>query len=100
MLGKLNFLIKPIRVRLAHKLPAPSIPLCLEKLSTCGFTPRHIVDVGAYRGDFARDCLAVWPKAKISCFEPQTDIADALERLLQGYPTQIDVFDCLLGARD
>ena len=100
MLGKIHFLVKPIRERLARKLQVPSIPLCLEHLQSCGFNPGHIVDVGAYQGDFARDCLRIWPDVKISCFEPQPHMASKLAALARENPGQIAVFDCLLGAQE
>ena len=53
--------------------------------------------MGAYRGDFARQCKKVWPKARIACFEPQNSILPELHQYaLQN--SQIDVYEDLLGA--
>lgn len=98
MLGRFHVLYKPLRDALARRLRVPSIPSCLEQLRAKGLHPRHIIDVGAYRGDFARDCLRVWPEARITCFEPQPHMQAALGALAGQYPGQMAVYDCLLGA--
>lgn len=100
MFGRFHFLYKPLRDALARRLRVPSIPCCLELLRANGLRPRHIIDVGAYRGDFARDCLRVWPEARITCFEPQPHMQAALRALDGQHPGQIAVYDCLLGAAD
>ncbi len=60
----------------------------------------HISDVGAYQGDFARDCLQVWPDSRITCFEPQPHMKSAIDRLSAEFPGQIIHHDCLLGRHE
>jgi FkbM family methyltransferase len=86
-----------IRKRLATRLGAPEIPFALERLSAVGFCPRQIFDVGAYQGDFALECLRVWPNAKVACFEPLEHKVAQLKNLSIKYPA-LDVFSGLLGA--
>jgi len=43
----------------------------LKRLATSGFSPRLVIDVGAYHGDFAAYALETWPKCRVRCFEPQ-----------------------------
>ena len=86
-----------LRDYVAHRLRLPEIPVALQSLARQGFEPGLIFGVGAYRGDFARQCKKVWPKARIACFEPQNSILPELHQYaLQN--SQIDVYEDLLGA--
>lgn len=38
--------------------------------SSLGGPYRTVIDVGAFRGDFARSAKAAWPDANVVCFEP------------------------------
>jgi FkbM family methyltransferase len=60
---------------------------CLRQLASNGFQARTIVDVGAYRGDWARMAHAIWPDAAIVMIEPnreQTRRLNALAAELHG----------------
>ena len=84
-----------IRRRLARRLAVPEIPVALDRLRQQGFNPRLIFDVGAYQGDFARECLSIWPGAKIACFEPQPH----MQKDLMSLPAdRVLYFQSLLGA--
>ncbi len=85
------------RTVLARRLQVPEIPRALERLAGIGFSPAHIVDVGAYRGDFARECLRLWPEARISCVEPLASRAADLDALVRSHP-RVRVHRCLVGA--
>ena len=93
----LNPLRTFVRRRLARRLGAPEIPFALERLAKTGFRPRLIFDAGAYRGDFTRTCLEVWPDARVACFEALENRVDDLQKLRQSAPG-VQVFRCLLGA--
>lgn len=86
-----------IRTQLAHRLGVPEIPFAMQRLALAGFSPRQIFDVGAYKGDFARTCLEVWPSAKIACFEALDSRVAQLEQLATT-ERAIQVFPGLLGA--
>jgi FkbM family methyltransferase len=86
-----------IRTLLARRFQVPEIPRALERLAALGFSPAHILDVGAYRGDFARECLRLWPEARMSCFEPLAARAADLDALVQSYP-RVRLHRCLVGA--
>jgi FkbM family methyltransferase len=51
--------------------------------------------VGAYRGDFARLCINIWPDAKVICFEPQKK-KELLN--LAALSQNVTVYNSLLGA--
>lgn len=86
-----------IRTQLAHRLGVPEIPFALERLAAVGFQPKQIFDVGAYRGDFARSCLDIWPQTKIACFEALESRVEQLEKLASD-SSSLQVFSGLLGA--
>ncbi len=71
--------------------------MALERLAARGFSPAHILDVGAYRGDFARECLRLWPHARISCFEPLEARAAEIEAIARMH-ANVHLHRCLVGA--
>lgn len=86
-----------IRDRIATRLGVPEIPRTLARLAAQGFRPATILDVGAYRGDFAALCRQLWPSARIACVEPlQARAAELRQRMGPAVP----VHEVLLGAED
>src|SRR5215213_5345427 len=69
----------------------------LHRLRANKFSPSHIFDVGAYKGDFAQMCREVWPSAKLTCFEVLPDRVKQLREWSKG-DGNAEVFECLLGA--
>ncbi len=88
---------RKLREYAARRLRLPEIPVALERLARQGFSPELIFDVGAYRGDFARQCSKLWQNARVACFEPQNSILPELRQYALEN-SQIEVFECLLGA--
>jgi FkbM family methyltransferase len=93
----LNILREKLRHYLARRLRVPEIPVALERLRKQGFVPDLVFDVGAYRGDFAREILIVWPTAEIACFEPQEHVQPELRRLSGN---RVSIFQTLLGSAE
>ena len=85
-----------IRDRLARRLGVPEIQPALEQMRDNGFQPSRIFDVGAYRGNFARICRALWPQSHITCFEVLPQRVDDL-RVLCAADGNIDVVEVLMG---
>jgi FkbM family methyltransferase len=85
------------RQYLARKLRVPEIPFALERLNQIGFKPNQIFDVGAYKGDFARYCIDIWPQAKVACFDVLQDKVQQLQKLASEN-SAVSVFPVLLGA--
>lgn len=88
-----------LRDKIAQRLRVPSIDSCLQHLSSVGFSPEGIYDVGAYRGDFARQVLNLWPKTKVTCFEPLPQMAESLNDLSAAFPDRVQLQPSLLGDR-
>jgi len=73
--------------------------MALERLASLGFAPELIFDVGAFRGDFARLALAVWPAARIACFDPLRHGTAQIAELQKQHPG-IDLYKTLVGATE
>ncbi|KRR27883.1 hypothetical protein CQ14_08575 [Bradyrhizobium lablabi] len=77
---------------------APNMRFGLSAMAKRGFSPRTVVDVGAFEGDWSRLAREIWPQSRIVMFEPNVQkqarvsvVADALGASL---------FCELLGAND
>ncbi len=77
----------------------PNVWATLCYLRNAGFQPRAVIDVGAYRGDWARSFKGVFPQAKVLMLEAQESkrpVLDRVSRQCDGLCYQI----VLLGAAD
>ena len=77
---------------------APNMTLGLQHLAIRGLQPRHIVDVGAYHGDWARMVHAIWPQAQITMLEANLDKKPILEPVAQEIGARLDF--AVLGPED
>ena len=85
-----------VRRALVKRLNAPDMPMALERLAVQGFSPELIFDVGANRGDFAQLALALWPSARLACFEPLRHASAQIAQLQRRFPN-IDLHQTLVG---
>ena len=92
----LNSLLNVLREKL-HRRYGPDIPTALDRLRRNGFSPEQVFDVGAYRGDFAKLCREVWPKARLTCFEVLPHRVKEL-KAWSAADGNTEVVECLLGA--
>src|ERR1700754_1598093 len=96
----LGLLPDEVRTKVAVHLGKPDCRFSLLQLRRFGFSPRQVLDVGAYRGEWARTCLDVWPDASALCIEPQQSVQEALRRLANDYAPRVAIRQGLLGAGD
>lgn len=81
-------LLRGLTRRLDERMPeTPAVGLReLEKFFACiqrlAFQPKHIVDVGANRGQWTRTALRYFPNAHFTMLEPQIAMKDHLRDLL------------------
>jgi len=66
------------------------------QLRRFGFIPTHVMDVGAFKGEWARICLNVFPEAIITCIEPQSASQEELKKLASEY-RNVKVLQTLVG---
>ena len=65
---------------LAHRFyAAPHPELNLRDAKARGFCPRTILDIGGYKGDWARTAHEIWPDAEITIFEANEEREPALK---------------------
>ncbi len=69
-----------------RKLGFPSQELSLEKLRARGFVPRHILDIGAYEGNWCEMVRTIFPEAAVLMIEGQTGKQAPLEAVVARYP--------------
>jgi len=70
----------------------------LEQIRRFGFTPRNVLDVGAFQGEWAKACLKAYPEAHITCIEPQGEPQFKLRELAKQHPN-LKVIQTLLGSQ-
>jgi FkbM family methyltransferase len=68
----------------------------LRQLCRFGFIPKHVMDVGAFKGDWTRICLDIFPGAAIMCIEPQDAPQEELNKLASEH-SNVKVIQTLLG---
>jgi FkbM family methyltransferase len=92
----LRILPQGLQRRIGVHLGAADIRWSLMQLRRFGFIPRHIMDVGAFRGDWTRISLDIFPEATITCIEPQDAPQEELKKLA-GKHSNVKVIQTLLG---
>lgn len=77
---------------------APNMELGLAAMAARGFSPRTIVDVGAFEGNWSKLAKRIWPSGRLFMIEPNLE---KKERLL-GIAKELDadLFCELVGAED
>jgi FkbM family methyltransferase len=87
-------LIKSILTKLGWQLirqkdiPSPTYGLnsFFTLLKSLGFSPKHIIDVGANYGNWTRTAVKFFPEASYTLVEPQANLRENIQDLIaQGY---------------
>jgi FkbM family methyltransferase len=86
-----------IRNGLAVHLGKPDLRFSLMQLRRFGFFPHHVLDIGAYRGEWARVVLEVWPETSVLCVEPQQAPQKELRQFARQNASRITIKQGLLG---
>jgi len=66
--------------------PIGNVELFLEDVRARGFVPRGIIDVGAYKGEWAGMALSVFPGTPVLMIEPQDEMEPYLSALVKSAP--------------
>ena len=97
LLSQLLRILPPeFKRRLGVLFGAADLRWALTELRRFGFSPVHVLDVGAFVGDWARICLEIFPSSHILCIEPQDATQPQLQNLAAANPG-VQVFQTLLG---
>ena len=81
-----------------NDLFAPNMTLGLQHLARRGLQPRHIVDVGAFHGDWSRMARGIWPQAQITMLEANLDKKATLDPVAADIGAQLEF--AVLGPED
>ena len=95
----LNFIKRKLKNYFIDNGSIPNFERSLQRLKQLGYTPTVVYDVGAYKGDFATQCLEVWPGAAVCCFEPLTAQYDKLKAWSEK-DKRITVLQGLIGSEN
>jgi FkbM family methyltransferase len=77
---------------------APNMEFGLAAIAERGLSPKTIIDVGAYEGDWSRMARRIWPHSRILMFEPNLEKQAHLTVVANDI--NASVFCELLGAED
>lgn len=91
--GKL-LIPKSVINKLKIQYHVPDMEWSLRNLHSNGFMPKHILDIGAYEGEWTLMCKNIFADAKYLMFEAQESKANKLVRLKSD---QVDFHIGLLG---
>lgn len=84
---------------LAHQYAhAPHMELGFQKLAKRGFSPKTIVDVGAFEGDWSRMVHGIWPDARQFIFEANRQKETKLQSVADEIGASLQI--ALMGPED
>ncbi len=70
-----------IKHQLKDQLGVPSLSWSLNNLRNIGFSPKMVVDCGAYEGQWALELKSIFPESKILMIEAQKNKTEILAKL-------------------
>src|SRR5713101_6787102 len=62
-------------------LGVPDMEASLLNMKRNGFSPKKIIDVGAYAGEWTRRCRRLLPDARVLTIEPQSSSRETLREM-------------------
>lgn len=65
-----------------HDYKGASLNQLFSLFSLAGFTPNHIIDVGAHKGDWTREVMKYYPNVNCTLLEPQHELKCFAQDLL------------------
>jgi FkbM family methyltransferase len=90
---------RSVKDRLIRHYSIPDIEWSLRNARDNGFSPAKVIDVGAYKGEWAHMTHRIFPTAKILMVEPQRNKQGKLASLT-ALTSEIEYKTALLGAED
>lgn len=69
--GAINAALRPAGLRVVSAVWGPSgFAVALTKLKARGWSPRQVIDVGAWQGTWTAECMKVFPNARYLLIDP------------------------------
>lgn len=75
-----------LKQSLKRALKVPSLELRLENIRNAGFFPKQVIDVGAFRTDWAMTCKQIFPSTALLMIEGQEDMEPMLKDFCEKHP--------------
>ena len=72
----------------------------MKMMKQRGFSPKTIIDVGAYTGNWTSRVISIFPDANFIMYEAQPEKKPYLENVKAKHPTQIEYHIALLGSTE
>jgi FkbM family methyltransferase len=98
--GAFAFMAEPERDEVRRAFQMASVEWSFRNLRTLGFSPRRIVDVGAYVGGWTRMAKAIFPEAAVMMVEAQPSKEPELKRACAEYTGEVNYRLALLGPEE
>ncbi|MEE2639727.1 MAG: FkbM family methyltransferase, partial [Planctomycetota bacterium] len=89
MLDSLKSWLSGLRWKLitrTSKYPNADLHACFANLKKRGFSPRHVLDIGANQGKWSEPCRKVFPEAVFTLIEPQSEMKRPLDEFCRRSP--------------
>jgi FkbM family methyltransferase len=90
----LNFLKRKLKERAG----VPSTVMSLKLIHKNGFKPNVIYDIGAYKGEWTKEVISIFPSSSFYMFEGQVSKEGSLNKITKLFPDQVKYHIGLLGA--
>src|SRR5947209_20512232 len=90
--------INAIKEKLKSSIGVPSMYTSLENLKKVGFKPKHIIDVGAYKGEWTLRVSKIFEDANFLMIEALDKQRNVLEKVKQKNK-KFDYVIAVLGAK-
>ncbi len=84
---------------LRHRAGAITVRARLNNLREAGFSPRRIIDAGAFMGEWTELAHSIYPSAELLLIEPQPHLTAKLEALCRRLPVTASVRPVLLSSQ-
>ena len=101
--NSINRLINSLPMELKYKVKLhfvhQDMEWCMYRLRLNGFMPQAVIDVGAYRGEWASVCKRIFPESAILMIEPQGSENSFLKYFCKRYP-ECQYRNALVGAEE
>jgi FkbM family methyltransferase len=95
----LTKLLPSLKDKLKERLDVPDMFRSITKLKELGFTPKTIVDIGAYHGEWTKEMQQIFPNSLFLMIEPMSEKAALLEKMATQSNGKIHFEQALLAAQ-
>lgn len=89
-----------IRIKIKHSFNIPSMEWSLINLKNNGFTPKNVLDIGAYEGEWTKMIKMIYPDCNVMMVEPLPEKESILKELCIKFNGSVNFVRALLASKD